>query len=366
MMRYLRGMVLLGVSATLWACNTEPDAIKGGDPVKIVADPDVIFIDQGATKTTLVRLVDAQGGALTAPVTISNVGAGITVTADSGFRPIYNADGELVYNNFNNELRLLITGNSLVAATFDVEAGGFTETVNVTVMPTSIDATVAGSPTDIGAPVTITAPAGLKFGANARVVDAQGNTVAFIVAYNADSTAIDVQPVPGAAGADFTVEDVRPAYAPALSLTLASTADLDVGAGVFAGFAGATSIATAPELFNPAAGGGIIDIGTDMSGDVTGTGADGGRFYKIVIPEDGTFDISLSWEGGKDLGVVLYDGAGTPVEYVADSHGTGASASPEEAEEYALAAGTYYLAVVWFDYNPQVLPDYFSLTVAPH
>jgi hypothetical protein len=366
MKRYLRGMVLLGVSATLWACNTESTAVESGGPVKIIADPQTMFVDQGETKTALIRLVDQQGGALTAPFTISNVGAGITVAADSGFRPIYNADGELVYNSFNNELRLLITGNALTATSFDVEAEGFTQTVDVTVMPTSIEATVAGSPADATVPMTITAPAGLTFGTDAQILDAAGtNVVAYITAYSADSTSITVIPIPGAAGTDITISDVHPAYAPALSLTLPSTADLELTGAIGAGFPGATAIATAPEI-RVAVGGGIVDIGTDMSGDVTGTGADGGRFYKIVVAEDGEYDVTLSWDSGKDLGVVIYDGAGTPLAYIADAHGTGGSASPETAEALELTAGTYYLAVVWFDYAASfVLPDFFTLTVSP-
>src|SRR5690606_18415290 len=133
-------------------------------------------------------------------------------------------------------------------------------------------------------------------GPGARILDAAGtNVVAYITSYSADSTSVTLLPIPGAAGTEVTISDVHPAYAPALSLTLPSTVNLELTGGIGAGFPGATAIATAPEIL-AVPGGGIVDIGTDMSGAVAGT--DGGRFYKVVIPADGEYDISASWEGG--------------------------------------------------------------------
>lgn len=365
MMRYLRGTVLLGVSAFLWACNAEPEGTEGGTPDKILADPTAVFVDLGATKTVLVRLVDQQGGALSAPITISNIGTGITVVGDSGFRPVYNSAGELVFNTFNSELRLLVTGTGLNAATFDVEAEGITESVAVTVMPTTMEATVTGVPADITVPVTITAPAGLKFGHDARVTDGT-NTVAYIVGFNADSTAINVLPVPGADGEDVTFEGVIPAYSPTLSLTLASTADLSVGAAVGPGFTGVDALATAPELHNIEAGGGILDVGSSFPNDV--------RYYKMVLQNDALLDVTLTYDGGKDLGVYLFDEAGVEIAALADAHGDdagtfgGAPSSPESGTENEVPAGTYYVGIVLFDYGPatQTLPTYFDLSIEPH
>lgn len=372
MKRYLRGMVLLGVSATLWACNTESSAVEGGDPVRIVANPEAMFINLGETRTALVRLVDQQGGALTAPVTIANVGAGITVTPDSGFRPIYNAAGELVFNNFNNELRLLITANALTSATFDVQAEGLTQTVDVTVLPTSFDGTVTGSPADIAVPVTITAPAGLTFGAGAAVVDAQGNSVAIVNAVSEDGTTLTVYPIPGANGTDVTLRGVIPAYNTALEIEVPSTLDLALTTTVGPGLPGTDAYATAPEIVVPSGGTrGVVDVGV-FSIPLNGAATWRSRVYRLEVAEAGLYDMEATWEGGEDLGIYLDTTQCVDWDILAaDAHGGGGSASPESTDEtlggaLELEAGSYCLSMVIFDSATRPNPATFNLFITRH
>ncbi len=367
MIRILRGAVLLAVSAALGACSTEPDQVKGGAPDHIGAEPGVVIVDQADSQSVKVRLVDEQGTSLLEPITVSNIGAGITVRADSAFRPIFDSGDSLVFNPNTTELRFYVGGGSLVKTSFDISAGGKTLTVPVTVTPTIMEATVAPVPADITAPVTITAPAGLTFGPNAAILGAGGVPAAYITSFSSDNTSVTVTPIPGAPLDDFTVNDVHPAYSPSLSLNLPTTADLGLTTTVGAGFSGTDDPATAPVII-PAIGvdRGLIDVGqfpVNLGGGVLA------RFYTMVVPADGKFSMSLSWDGGEDLGLYLADNSCNDLDIIAgDAHGSGGSATPETTDEtnggdLELAAGTYCVAILNFDHTTIADPAYFNLLI---
>lgn len=338
MKRYLRGLVLLGVSATLWACNTENNATKGGTPSRLSLDPQAMEVNLGATKTVLIKVLDEQGGALTEPVTVSGVGTGITVQGDSGFRPIYNADGELVFNPFNNEFRLLVTGNDLVQTTFDVAAGGFTETASVLVLPETLDGAISNESPVVNDVVTITAPAGFTFSDNTAISFELGDD-AEIVSRSPDGTSIDFRPFPGSGGA-MTVSDVTPTYAPDFTIPFQNTSTVGLQEGTpFS----ADSVQNAPVLQAPALGETLTFLDRFL-GPV--------QFWHIQTTEDNTtLEISLDWgdDGDIDAFMRTETNGALPAGSVLNGGATGDH--PETITVKLGTAGIYTLRADVYDGN---------------
>lgn len=363
MKRFLRGAVLLAVTSVLAGCSTEPEAFADGEPDHIVAEPGVIVVNAGDSIAVKLRLVDAQGTSLHEPISVA-AGNGITVTPDSAFRPIFHGD-TLVFNPTSTELRVVVAGTALTKTSFDVSAGGKTLNVPVTVTPASMDVEVSAATADIATPVTVTAPAGLTFGPAATMVDNTGATIGLVTGYTGDNTAVTVMPIPGKTFENFAFTDVRPAYSPTLTLTVPTIDTLTLTTTVGAGLTGTDDIATAPEILAAAgADRGFVDKGTfagvDPSGDMDG----GAQFYKLVVAADGTYDFSVTYPGGKDVAIYLYDESGASLGAVADALGTGADT--EAATDVDLTAGTYYVGVGYFDYSTELPPEYFTLTVHQH
>lgn len=364
MKRYLRGMVLLGVSALLWACNSESTATEGGTPERLVLDPESMFINFGETKTVLVRLVDQQGGALTEPITISNVGAGLSVAPDSGFRPIYNANGELVFNKFNNELRLTVTATGLASTSFDVSAGSFTETVDVKVLPSDpAPVTFSSASVQLGETFTVTPGAPFVLLPDFQLAGDDSDFQTISVAEDGSSaTILATRSFDG----EVSLENVGLSYLPGLVLNSdADPAAFFVSPVPPSPLAGTDALATAPTLTLPAPGESITiyDDGT-VYGYPSDNG-DGGRVYKLVVTETTEYTFELSANTNRDLGLYMLTSTGDPdaLGDVADGNGDGAGAFPEEGS-IELEPGTYYLEVVLFDYGSESNPDYIRLTIS--
>ena len=244
-------MVMAAVGpALILACNTEPDQVGGGDPVQIVADPAIVLVPQFDTQELLVRLVDQQGQSLEAEITISAPATGIEVTADPLFRPVYGPDGTLTTNTANTELRLEIEGLALGSTTFTVTAEGLTRDVTVTVVPSDAAVTFAPATPLAGDTVTITLPAGLRFGSHAGITSLRGDNPVF-VGVNPDSLSARVILPLNATMTDVVSNGVQTIYNPAagdfnalalLALPPAPTVTLYPGAG---------ACATAPVLSLP-------------------------------------------------------------------------------------------------------------------
>ena len=363
MNRILRGAVVLAASALFAGCNTEPEATQGGDPTDIVINPAAIFVDRGDSNAVLIRLVDQQGTSLNTEVSITNVTPGLSISIDSLFRPVFDpATGELVADTRNTELRIFVRGVGLEAGSFTVNAGGLTEEVPVTVTPTEITPGLSNATPGSAEVVTLTAEPGLTFTPNSQLVDATGSLIAYTVGVAPDGSSMNVVFIPGAASS-FTITNVIPAYAPTLNVNIPSTVEVTATATVGTGLTGTDALATAPVLspLNGDNGSGVIDVGV-FTGDYFGFPA---NYYRIDVTETSNTDVVMTWDGGEDLGLYYVDAEGNDLGIIADDHGSGAAASPEEHAEFELEAGTYYLVVVQF---PGATPDpaFFRLSILPH
>jgi hypothetical protein len=372
MNRILRGAVVLAASALFAGCNTEPDETQGGDPQRIVVNPAVVFVDLADSNAVLVRLVDQQGTALNSPLTISDVTGGISVSADSMFRPVFNPDGTLGVETRNTELRLFVRGNSLAAGSFTVTGGGISVDVPAYVTPTETAPVASTVAPGIGEPVTLTLEPGLTFSNDPHLEDASGNVISETMSVSEDGTSATFTLIPGSP-ADFSIVGVVPAYNTALDLTVPSTVQITAGTNPV-GLPGVDAAATAPALrpLTMSNSSGVVDIGTEFPGADNGAGGDGVRYYRLVVEESGIYDFELSWAGGKDLGVYLYDENGEFLDLIADGLGLGSGGQPEHGDEIELEAGTYTIGIVWYDYTtaaqpgPHPFPAFIHLSIHPH
>ncbi|HEU4829188.1 MAG TPA: hypothetical protein VFT04_08325 [Gemmatimonadales bacterium] len=359
MNRILRGAVVLAASALFAGCNTEPDETQGGDPTDIVVNPASVFIDRGDSNAVLIRLVDQQGTSLNSPISITAVSPGLSIFVDSMFRPTFNPDGTLQAETRNTELRIFVRGNNLEAGSFTVTAGGLTEEVPVTVTPTEITPAVSSVTPAIGEVVTITPEAGLTFSQTSTVVDAAGALAALTLSVAPDGSSMSVQFVEGFSGTP-TITGIVPSYAPTLAVELPSTVDVTVGATVGVDFAGVDDPSTAPVL-HPATSDrhvGIIDNGLAMPAVTPNT--DGSRLYKLIVEEGAEYTVELTWAGGKDLGVWVWDETFTTVIGSDDAGGLNDGTETAHVE---LDPGTYFIEAGYFDYGAPTLPEYIRIDV---
>jgi hypothetical protein len=213
-------MVLFGAVAVLSAvsgCASGDPTDNEGTPTAIVSDPDVVFVNQGESEPVVVTVVDEDGQALEAEFTLSNVGAGITVTPDPDFLPVTGG------NPLRRQARFFVQGDQLTAATFRVEALGLTKDIQVTSVPPSLAATFSNAAPALGDTITITAPAGTFFSPTSVVRFGIQDLV--ITARAEDGSVITFIPAPTIHG-PLTVTGVKVTSNPNLTFTLSTSETL--------------------------------------------------------------------------------------------------------------------------------------------
>jgi hypothetical protein len=189
MKRWLRGSVVLATAVGMWSCSGDPtDSFRGG-PSRIVATPSSLFLSEGETKAVLVQAQDDQGDPLAVTFDTA-MGPGITVVEDVTFLPTNGAP-------IQGQTRYLITATTFVGTTFTVTAGDQSLVIPVKSLPTTFAGTFSNATPALGDTVTLTAPAGITFGAETGITfpGAAGEPV--ITGISADSTVLSFLPAPG-------------------------------------------------------------------------------------------------------------------------------------------------------------------------
>jgi hypothetical protein len=339
------GLVLLLSCGGLLACNGDPTAsIRDDNPPEIVADPSVLFLNQGETKTVTVQLVDAQGNQLPADFEATPGGSQVTVTQDTTFLQTTNG------TNLNTKERFVVASGDAGQTTITVTGGGATLDIPVSVVPTGVAATFSNASPAINEGVTITLPAGYKFGPNAAVTSDLGD--GFITSFAADSTSI-VAVIPPGTNGPLTLNGVNASFLPGLDLSLPTA---DVVTAVATPVGGDTPAAAAP-IPTPALDGTTVFFdGSAFTGaDVTVDGGVGAQYYSLTVTEAGDYTFTTDWPGAADLDPwVCVTAAGC-----ATIAGSGID-QPEEGT-LTLTPGTYIVSIVLFAGSP---PDFIKLTIA--
>ncbi len=329
------GLVFLLACGGLLACNGDPtSSIRDDNPPRIVADPAVIFLNQGETKSMTVELVDAQGNQLPATFEATSGGPEATVTRDTTFLETTNG------TNLNTSERFVVTSGDAGQTTITVSASGQTADIPVSVVPLSIAATFSNAAPAVNEAVTITLPASYKFGPDAGVTTDLADAV--VLSFSADSTAIDVVLPPGSSG-PLTLNGVAASFLPGLPLSL-PTVDEVTAVGTPVG--GATTAAASPipvpaldattTFFDGGSGG-------FTGGDISGDGGVGAQYYSFTVTEAGHYDFTTDWGNAADIDAALcFDAACNDGTFI------GASADQPETGGADLTPGTYYVAVVLF------------------
>jgi hypothetical protein len=194
MNRILRGAVLLAVTAALGACGTEPDEFADGTADHIVAEPSAVFISRTDSQNVRIRVVDQQGTSLLQPISISGVGAGINVRADSAYRPIFRGD-TLVFNPNTTELRVWVSTNELANSSFTITSGDLTLEVPVVVTPNDAESFPFSTLTPaLGEVVTATVTSDMLFTDSTKVVFGANTLTPVSVAEDGSSLTFNAGP----------------------------------------------------------------------------------------------------------------------------------------------------------------------------
>lgn len=189
-----------------------------------------------------------------------------------------------------------------------------------------------------------------------------GGIPSLLLSVAADSSNSVVLPAPGVAAGKTAVSS--PVVAGFVLGNLPTNAPA-ITVGALTPQAGTGAFATAPTINAPAVGSTVAfwDGGPYPK---TSSFGDGEIVYKLVVTTAGKYQFELPYiSDASDLGIYFYDGTQTAITtsgFNVDAGGEGAA----ESKTLTLAAGTYYVAIVWFDYTDPADLFGFRLTgVAP-
>ena len=293
MQRFIRGMVLAGIAGLVWGCGDDPLADGAGEGEHLVGFPSALFIAPGEVKPMEFELQDENGAAQRTEWTVGNVVGAIGVDIDETFIPDYDENGDLGLADQPSRIRVNVTGGVVPEeASFDVTAGGVTETFAVRVVPTAFEGTFAEAPIVLDT-ATMTATAPFGFGPSAVILSPSGIEYETI-SVAGDGTSITFLPTTVEAGA-LTVEGATLSYIAGATFNF-PTANTD---GIGSPFAGQTDPGTTAPIINaPAAVGDSV-----MWLDGATIAVD--QFYRVSIPAAGTYQFKLVWGTAADEDMLI-------------------------------------------------------------
>jgi pre-peptidase len=355
------GLVVLAAAAVLGSCNGDPTGDIRGQGQQIIADPTAVVVSQGAQKFVLVERRDEQGNQEAADFQVRSVAPGITVTKDLTFLPTNTTPP----STLQTRARFIVTGVDLLNSAFTVEGGGDTLRVPVTVAPVGIAPAFSTTAPTQNQPVTVTAPAGYKFMPGATITF--GSDLAVVLSRAADSSSFTFVPQPlfpdpletppTPKFRTGTIDQVEAGYIPGVPLTLPTVDSVLIP--LLDTLAGTGSTGTAPVIATPVVGESsvLFDAAGFAGADITPDGGTGAQYYQFTLTAPASVTITLNWPASSvaDLDLVLCKDAACSA---ATADLVAAGASHPESGDYTLAAGTYYIAAVWFlGTAPPLPPD---------
>jgi hypothetical protein len=340
---------VLALVAGMSACSGDPTSSLRDEVVGVVADPTSVFVAQDDSVAVIVSAIDGQGNALdVSDLTFQAGDASVSVVDD----PTYLAVN--IGTQLQQSRRLFVKGVSPASTKVTLTTNGHTLDLPVRVTPITVAATFSTATPAANELLTITLPAGFKFGEGAGVSSALTGS-GIIASISADSTSADVLLAPGTTGT-LLIDSVTVDFAPGVKFSLPTTDSVTVGA--VTPLSGTDAPGTAPAVTIPAAGAASTVFFDGGTFDFLAFGSVPSRLYKIVVADTTTLTTAVDWPSGQDMGVYFFlaDGAtpfGTP--------GDGADpAQHPEVTTNTFAPGTYMMAILNFSTTD---PPYFGLTI---
>ncbi|MFL5496229.1 MAG: hypothetical protein ACJ8DC_17725 [Gemmatimonadales bacterium] len=346
---------VLALVAGMSACSGDPTGDLRDEVVGVVADPTSVFVAQDDSVGVIVSAIDGQGNALDVSDLTFQAGDASISAADD---PTYLAVN--IGTQLQQSRRLFVKGVSPASTVLTLSTNGKSLDLPVRVTPITVAATFSTATPAANELLTITLPAGFKFGAGAGVSSLLTGS-GIIASVSADSTSADVLLAPGTTGT-LVIDSVTVDFAPGVKFSLPTTDSVTVGA--VTPLAGTDAPGTAPAVTIPAAGaastvffdGGTFDYPAPIFGGAFGDFPS--RLYKIVVADSTTLTTTVDWPSAEDLGIYFFEADGTTETGTPGDAGAG-GIHPETTTN-TFAPGTYLMAIVNFNLTN---PPYFGLTI---
>lgn len=159
-----RTAVAVLVFGAVASCKGDPTADLRGGPATIELNPDLMFVDLGATRDVAITVRDQQLNPIATAVTVTSTAPSIFTVAPDSAAP--SADG--ARHNY------LVTALAAGEAKLVVTSGGLADSATVTVLLTALPLTISDTAPKAGAAITIRATPTHKFTNTTEVLFPEG------------------------------------------------------------------------------------------------------------------------------------------------------------------------------------------------
>ncbi|MFN2571093.1 MAG: hypothetical protein ABR537_05700 [Gemmatimonadales bacterium] len=330
-------------------CKGDPTADLRGGAASLSLNPDLMFIDQGASKGLEVVVRDQQLNPVSASVTATTSNAAVATVSPDTLTP--SADNARY--NFN------VTAVGPGQAHVRVSAAGITDSATITVLPTAFTGTLSSATPKGGDTLRIASTDLLKFDTSATTVTFAGGGAAIILSKTPDTLTVLV---PFGAAGPVTIGGINVTYVPGLRVAIATAQSVTQTGDLWAGD---TAYTTAPTIPLPTVTGDSVVMVTDLPsvlndahcGEGTGGGATGKcTIFKYVANGTDSLTFAANWTpptstttGESDIDIYSCNSTGVAGCFEGGAAGAaGASAKTPEVFTIKPTAGTHYLVIEQF------------------
>ena len=336
MQRHLLGLAALAVVLGAAGCVKDPTSGLAGTPTRIVASYAKLLMTEGDTVRVTAELRDEQG----APLNIMPVASAPTPTVVD----VVSQEQALPQPYLQFDVAGVAAGAGIIVLSYE----NLADTITVAVFPVVFDGAVTvqtGGQLDT---VTIAAGSVVSFDPAATTVTIDGEP-ARMLTVTADAITALARNTGAVAAAKITIDNV---------VFLAGTSD-------------ETAIQSIDAEATPAIRGEANEPGNNARATATTVAVNGfaeglisssdvNDYFTFTLAAPATVSVEVSFDGDgadPDIDVRVLNAAGADQDW-----GMETGAQPE-AGSGALAAGTYYVRVIWYDSGAATPPHYFKVTV---
>ena len=289
MKRLFYGSSVIAAMLAAWACGgMDTEGIDETD--ELSADPAIVFLANTDSEAVFVEALNANGEQLDANFQVGTVGTCLVVTRDTTFAPQSG-----INTDQTTRARFVVktTDPACFATTsFSITGNGKTVEIPVRITPSSVPVAISNAAPALGEPVTLTAPANVRFTPGSTVT--AGSIAGIVTGISADSSELTVLFPPNVTDQTLAVDSVVVSYLPGQFFTaptgsLLNTPALTTFTGTFSTLAPNVNqlvTLTVPGYkFLPDA---VVVIGADVQ-TITAISADSGtvtfRAHKPIGPD---------------------------------------------------------------------------------